>query len=91
MSTCNEALKAQGLPYPRTCQKCGLGGACIGGYAAPTEPVPAYVVLWHYGDRSAFGVVSVHKTKAGADRMAGLLSVHADSKQFTVEPAPSES
>jgi len=28
-STCSEALRAQGKPYPRTCKKCGLG-PCIG-------------------------------------------------------------
>lgn len=25
MADCNEVLRAQGLPYPRTCARCGLG------------------------------------------------------------------
>lgn len=28
-TTCNQALNAQGKPYPRTCKKCGIG-PCIG-------------------------------------------------------------
>lgn len=94
MSTCTETLKAQGKPYPRTCQKCGLG-PCVGHpllSPAPstTEPVLAYAVLWHYSDRSAFGVVSIHRTRASADRMVNLLVKHAETKTFTVEPVPSE-
>lgn len=97
MSTCNETLKAENKPCPRTCAKCGLG-PCVGrppfsqAPATPTatEPVLAYAVLWSYSDRSAFGVVSVHRTRASADRMVNLLVKHAETKTFTVEPVPSE-
>jgi len=36
-STCNETLRAQGKPYPRTCKKCGLG-PCIGKPKSDTTP-----------------------------------------------------
>jgi len=96
MSTCNETLKAQHKTYPRTCEKCGLG-PCIEKLRIPPMPPVAspapelvYAVLWSYADRSAGGAVSVHRTKAGADRMVNLLSKHSETKQFTVEPVPSE-
>jgi len=36
-STCNDALRLQGKPYPRTCKKCGLG-PCIGKPAPAAQP-----------------------------------------------------
>lgn len=96
MSTCNQTLKAQGKVYPRTCQKCGLG-PCVGDSllatvpAAGAPPELAYAVMWNYGDNSAYGVVSVHLTKDGADRMVNLLVKHAETKRFSVEPVPLES
>lgn len=96
MSTCNEVLKAQHKTYPRTCQKCGLG-PCVGHpllQPAPSSttaaPEPVYIVTWRYPDNSAFGVVSVHRTKAGAERMVGLLKTHAETKRFDIEAAPAE-
>jgi len=41
-STCNETLRAQGKPYPRTCKKCGLG-PCIGKPKSDTTPPAAPV------------------------------------------------
>ncbi len=91
MSTCNETLKAQGKAYPRTCQKCGLGPCAGHPLLAPTtEPVLAHVVTWRYSDNSAFGVVSVHRTREGAERMVNLLAKHAETKQFQIDAAPAE-
>ncbi|MBW8783012.1 MAG: hypothetical protein JF599_14165 [Verrucomicrobia bacterium] len=94
MTICNETLKLQGKSYPRTCAKCGLG-PCVGSpmpAPAPTLAAPAlvHVVTWRYGDNSAFGVVSVHPTRGGAERMVNLLEKHAETKQFKIEPAPAE-
>lgn len=95
MSTCNEVLKAQHKTYPRTCAKCGLG-PCVGHpllSPAPTNPAApelVHIVTWRYPDNSAFGVVSVHRTKAGAERMLGLLKTHAETKRFDIETAPAE-
>lgn len=91
MSTCNKTLMAQNKPYPRTCAKCGLG-PCVGDLVQPSAAAPelAYVVMWSYSDRSGSGPVSVHRTKAGADKMVELLRKHSETKQFTVEPTPCE-
>lgn len=91
MSDCNEVLKAQNKTYPRTCQRCGLG-PCVMRPAPATTAAPelVHIVTWRYPDGSAFGVVSVHRTKAGAERMVDLLKAHAETKRFDIESAPAE-
>lgn len=93
MSTCNETLRAENKPYPRTCAKCGLG-PCVGhplpSPAAATAFELVHIVTWRYPDNSAFGVVSVHRAKASAERMVDLLKAHAETKRFDIETAPAE-
>lgn len=56
----------------------------------PTEIELTHVVTWRYSDNSAFGVVSVHRTLGGAERMVALLKTHAETKRFDIESVPAE-
>lgn len=44
-----------------------------------------YVICWSYSDGSAYGTVSAHLTKEGADRMLQILNAQDGMRLYRIE------
>lgn len=62
---CNEDLKKEGKPYPRTCQDCGIG-KCTKYELAPTAGDKIWVLMPDYGYEGLREPVAAFRSEAEA-------------------------